>query len=74
MQVDLFAAPAAEPIVPRAMPQLDDFIRRTQRIYLTGMARRIPAHHASGDEQRAAAETHNARFVLLKLNGMAGEW
>ncbi|HDR9163652.1 TPA: hypothetical protein QDB28_004056 [Burkholderia vietnamiensis] len=72
MQVDLFAAP--EPIAPRATPQLDDWIRRTQRIYLTGMARRIPAHRARGDEQRAAAEAHNARFVLLKLNGMGGEW
>ncbi len=29
---------------------------------------------ARGNELRARAEEHNARFVLLKLNGMAGEW
>jgi hypothetical protein len=32
------------------------------------MVCRIPAHRARGDVQRAHAEEHSARFVLLKLN------
>ncbi|MCA8037069.1 hypothetical protein LGM46_29300 [Burkholderia arboris] len=68
--IDLFSGLEAEPV----RPQLDDWVRRTQRLYLTEMARHIPAHRASGNELRARAEEHNARFVLLKLNGMAGEW
>ncbi|KVW05379.1 hypothetical protein WL99_28770 [Burkholderia cepacia] len=75
---DLFASPAggdAPAAVPAGSPQVatqhDDWVARTQRRYLVNMARRMPGLRARGDAHRAAAE---ARFVLLKLNGMAGEW
>lgn len=80
-QHDLFTspvggdAPAAVPEgAPHAAKQRDDWVAITQRLYLANMARRMSGLRARGESHRAAAEEHNARFVLLKLNGLAGEW
>lgn len=61
----------------REKPELDTWTRETQRTYLTNIARRSQVYRERGrigDDHALFAETHNARYVLLKLNGMAGQW
>ncbi|QMI49710.1 hypothetical protein [Burkholderia sp. MBR-1] len=58
----------------RTAPLIDRWTRETQRLYLTNMARRINQLRANGHTHRANADEHNARYVLLKLNGLGGEW
>lgn len=85
MQFDMFALeaepiivapepPPAAPAAPAEPPELDAWTRETQRIYLTNLAREIPRHQAAGDAHRVHACTHNARHVLMKLNGLGGQW
>jgi hypothetical protein len=60
------SAPAAS--VPTTKPQLDDWTRSTQRLYLLYLVGAI----ARGI-YRESSEA-NAPYVLMKLNGLAGEW
>jgi hypothetical protein len=54
--------------VPTTKPQLDEWTRTTQRIYLLYLVGAI----ARGI-YRESSEA-NAPYVLMKLNGLAGEW
>ena len=54
--------------VPTAKPQLDEWTRTTQRLYLLYLVGAI----ARG-VYRESSEA-NAPYVLMKLNGLAGEW
>ena len=81
MQFDIFGEPetiAAVPEilrphcapapVPTAKPHLDEWTRTTQRSYLLWLTGAI----ARGI-YRESSEA-NAPYVLMKLNGLAGEW
>src|SRR5258708_31069328 len=59
-------APAAP--VPTTKPQLDEWTRTTQRSYLLYLVGAI-----SRGIYRESSEA-NAPYVLLKLNGLGGEW
>lgn len=59
-------APAAP--VPTAKPQLDEWTRTTQRLYLLYLVGAI-ARGVYRDSSEA-----NAPYVLMKLNGLGGEW
>ncbi|WP_186083618.1 hypothetical protein [Burkholderia gladioli] len=63
---------ATEALAARGEP--DTWARESQRLYLTNMARRLPIHKAQGETHRAAVIVHNAPYILMKLNGMAGVW
>jgi len=54
--------------VPTAKPQLDEWTRTTQRLYLLYLVGAI----ARG-VYRESSEA-NAPYVLMKLNGLGGEW
>lgn len=60
------SAPAVP--VPTTKPQLDEWTRTTQRSYLLYLVGAI----ARGI-YRESSEA-NAPYVLMKLNGLAGEW
>ena len=78
-QLDMFAEPAVAPSayvppIPVAQrpevpgAQLDAWTRETQRHYLRyliGAIERLTYRESS---------IANARYVLMKLNGLAGEW
>jgi hypothetical protein len=53
--------------VPTAKPQLDEWMRTTQRLYLLYLVGAI-ARGIYRDSSEA-----NAPYVLMKLNGLAGE-
>ncbi|MGF7131975.1 hypothetical protein P3T40_003458 [Paraburkholderia sp. EB58] len=62
--------PRCEPAlpVPTAGPALDEWTRHTQRLYLlylVGACQRLEYRESS---------LHNVRYVLVKLNGLGGEW
>jgi hypothetical protein len=71
-QFDLFAIEEVE--IGTAPPELDAWTRTTQRMYLTNLVRDVPRYKAEGNEHSAYACSHNARGVLMKLNGMGGQW
>jgi hypothetical protein len=59
---------APVPPVPTAKPELDAWVRDTQRrylLYLVGAIARMTYRDSS---------IANARYVLQKLNGLGGEW
>jgi hypothetical protein len=64
--------PSCAPVPPmpdaKAKGQLDAWTRETQRLYLLYLVGAI----ARGIYRDSS--TANVRFVLLKLNGLAGEW
>ncbi len=64
---------AGEP-EPRGVPELDDWIRFTQRIHIIAHARDLTRLRAAGDEHRVHCILQNAPYVLLKLNGLGGQW
>jgi hypothetical protein len=62
--------PKCEPALPTPAggAALDEWTRQTQRLYLlylVGACQRLEYRESS---------LHNVRYVLLKLNGLAGEW
>jgi hypothetical protein len=61
------------PLQLRVRPELDGWTCTTHRIYLTNLARRLTAVREAGNEHLVFANTSNAREILLKLNGMAGQ-
>lgn len=56
------------PAMPTSKTELDAWTRNTQRIYLLYL---VGATHSMTYRESSIA---NARYVLLKLNGMGGEW
>lgn len=58
----------------RARPDPDEWTRTTQRIYLTNLARRLKVVREAGNAHLVFSNTSNAREILFKLNGMAGQW
>jgi hypothetical protein len=62
--------PKCEPArpVPAAGPALDEWTRHTQRIYLLYLVGAIQCL------KYRESSIANARQVLLKLNGLGGEW
>lgn len=54
--------------MPTSKPDLDAWTRNTQRIYLLYL---VGAIHSMTYRESSIA---NARYVLLKLNGLGGEW
>lgn len=59
---------AAVASVPTAKPQLDEWTRATQRLYLLYLVGAI-ARGIYRDSSEA-----NAPYVLMRLNGLGGEW
>jgi hypothetical protein len=62
--------PRCEPALPMPSggPALDEWTRHTQRLYLlylVGACQRLQYRESS---------LHNVRYVLVKLNGLGGEW
>jgi hypothetical protein len=62
--------PRCEPALPMPTggPALDEWTRHTQRLYLlylVGACQRLEYRESS---------LHNVRYVLVKLNGLGGEW
>ncbi|OTP79433.1 hypothetical protein [Caballeronia sordidicola] len=74
----LSPAPAVEiecaPIMLRVVPELDAWTRETQRIHLIAHARDLTRLRAAGDTHRVHCILMNAPYVLLKLNGVGGQW
>lgn len=71
--------PAAVEIEPaeitlRVAPELDAWTRETQRIHLIAHARDLTRLRAAGDAHRVHCILQNAPYVLLKLNGLGGQW
>ncbi|MFD1557038.1 hypothetical protein ACFSHT_15665 [Paraburkholderia silviterrae] len=54
--------------VPVTKPELDAWTRTTQRVYLLYL---VGATHSMTYRDSSIA---NVRYVLLKLNGLGGEW
>lgn len=70
--------PAAElepvPLELRVKPELDAWTRETQRIHIIAHARDLTRLRAAGDAHRVHCILQNAPYVLLKLNGLGGQW
>ncbi|NML34552.1 hypothetical protein [Paraburkholderia antibiotica] len=63
--------------MPTTKPELDAWVRTTQRIYLlylVGAIQRLKYRDSSIANARYVLLIANARYVLLKLNGMGGQW
>jgi hypothetical protein len=71
--------PAAIEIEPvelklRVAPELDAWTRETQRIHIIAHARDLTRLREAGDAHRVHCIIQNAPYVLLKLNGLGGQW
>ena len=62
------------PLELRVKPELDAWTRETQRIHIIAHARDLTRLRAAGDAHRVHCILQNAPYVLLKLNGLGGQW
>lgn len=62
------------PLELRVKPELDAWTRETQRILIIAHARDLARLRAAGDSHRVHCVLRNAPYVLLKLNGLGGQW
>jgi hypothetical protein len=60
--------------VLREKPELDAWTRESQRIHIIAHARDLTRLRAAGDAHRVHCILQNAPYVLLKLNGLGGQW
>lgn len=62
------------PIELRVKPELDAWTREAQRIHIIAHARDLTRLRAAEDAHRVHSILQNAPYVLLKLNGLGGQW